>query len=65
MKETQSLADEKVGISERTLNLICLHIKCLKEILSKIQSNHPSSSITNTKNKRNNLKTKETKSQRI
>ncbi|ORY26910.1 hypothetical protein LY90DRAFT_388544 [Neocallimastix californiae] len=62
MKETQSLADEKVEISEKTLRLIGLHIKRLKETLSKIQSNNPTSSSIDTKNSLLTPKTEETKS---
>lgn len=60
MKETQSLADEKVEISEKTLKLIGLHIKRLKETLSKLQNN-PSSSTTETKSNILSPKTEETK----
>ncbi|ORX64335.1 hypothetical protein BCR32DRAFT_251158 [Anaeromyces robustus] len=62
MKMTQSLADEKVEISEKTLKLIGLHIKRLKETLSKIQSNNPTTSNTETKTSVATPKTEETKS---
>jgi len=62
MKETQSLADEKVEISEKTLKLIALHIKRLNETLSKIQNNNPTASHSETKNNIVVPKTEETKS---